>query len=223
MLSGVMSVASPSFLHSLHHLVPLQPLRMYAATQGRGFMMREARVSLLPCVHFTLLPASVSVSASASASYPTASCSASCHLVGQQGAKQWPPMLLSTTSLSLRQRLMATKATQGDAQPGSGGNGSAPTDHDQEDHAGPSSEAKGGGRGSSSAASGGPASRPKPGEQQQQEQAAAAPRRPRYSPLHYKIEEFCLGIVPTEGERRAKMHVIERYTPRHGPLLAGLA
>lgn len=31
----------------------------------------------------------------------------------------------------------------------------------------------------------------------------------RYSPLHHNIEEFCTKVVPTDGEKRQRMEVIE--------------
>lgn len=43
--------------------------------------------------------------------------------------------------------------------------------------------------------------------------AAAAPVRPatspRYSPLHLNIEEFCVKLVPTEGEKRQRHEIID--------------
>lgn len=46
-----------------------------------------------------------------------------------------------------------------------------------------------------------------PGHQQQPPQAP--PRRVKYSPLHYNIEQFCQEVVPTEEERQLKLQVIE--------------
>jgi len=61
-----------------------------------------------------------------------------------------------------------------------------------------------------SATTGGPSSSSSsgnflPGPQQPQ----VPPRRVKYSPLHYDIEEFCRKVVPTEEERKLKLQVIE--------------
>ncbi|EFJ50275.1 hypothetical protein VOLCADRAFT_104084 [Volvox carteri f. nagariensis] len=87
----------------------------------------------------------------------------------------------------------------------------------------------------SGSAQSGQASKKKPQKQPQQQQqqaqkqpaaagsgavadAPAAPALPpppqpasaaRYSPLHYNIEDFCTKVVPTEGEKRQRMEVID--------------
>ncbi|KAF5839343.1 hypothetical protein DUNSADRAFT_1027 [Dunaliella salina] len=44
-----------------------------------------------------------------------------------------------------------------------------------------------------------------PGSQQPQ----VPPRRIKYSPLHYDIEDFCRKVVPTDEERKLKLQVID--------------